>query len=118
VCGTPGLTWVPQVNLKGDAAQLLEPGAAKANGHAAPAAPAAAPAGASSPQAAASPAGAAGDSWDEEQELALIKALKVIGKDVEDRWRHVAELVPGKSKAECFRRFKALKDAHKAKRSG
>jgi DnaJ family protein C protein 2 len=61
---------------------------------------------------------AASEAWNEEQELALVKALKIVSKDVEDRWLHVAELVPGKSKAECFKRFKALKEAHKAKRSG
>lgn len=100
-----------QVTLKGEAVQLLDPLAAAAAA-AAPAAPAAAPA------AAAAPAPAAGDAWNEEQELALVKALKTVGKDAEDRWGQVAALVPGKSKADCFKRFKALKEAHKAKRAG
>lgn len=30
----------------------------------------------------------------------------------------VAALVPGKTKAQCFKRFKELKEAHKAKKSG
>ena len=30
----------------------------------------------------------------------------------------VAALVPGKTKAQCFKRFKELKDAHKAKKAG
>ena len=42
------------------------------------------------------------------------KALKAVSKDVEDRWGQVAALVPGKTKAQCFKRFKELKEAHKA----
>ena len=42
----------------------------------------------------------------------------MVGKDVEDRWGGVAELVPGKTKAQCFKRFKEMKDAHKAKKAG
>lgn len=162
-----------QVNLKGDAAQLLEPGAVPAAAAAAPvpAAPAA--------PAAAAPAvvSAASGDWSEVQELALVKALKQVGKDAEDRWgqvraglvwgvrlvqgtcaacvwwlvaalhllwqlaaallsrappgcghrapcppcpsnRQVSALVPGKTKAQCFKRFKELKDAHKAKKTG
>ncbi|KAL4449534.1 hypothetical protein ABPG77_007178 [Micractinium sp. CCAP 211/92] len=101
-----------QVNLKGEAAQLLEPGlatAAAAAGSAA--APAAAAAGTAAPAAVAS---AASGEWTEEQELALVKALKTVGKDAEDRWGQVAALVPGKTKAQCFRRFKELKESHKA----
>lgn len=30
----------------------------------------------------------------------------------------VAALVPGKTKAQCFKRFKELKEAHKAKKAG
>lgn len=76
-----------QVNLKGEAAQLLEPGlatAAAAAGSAA--APAAAAAGTAAPAAVAS---AASGGWTEEQELALVKALKTVGKDAEDRWGQV-----------------------------
>ncbi|PRW60561.1 dnaJ-like protein subfamily C member 2-like [Chlorella sorokiniana] len=104
-----------QVNLKGEAAVLLEPGAAAAApaaGAAAPAAPAAAGA------APATVVSAASGEWSEEQELALVKALKQVGKDAEDRWGQVAALVPGKTKAQCFKRFKELKEAHKAKKSG
>ncbi|KAK2078664.1 hypothetical protein QBZ16_003504 [Prototheca wickerhamii] len=56
--------------------------------------------------------------WSESEELALIKALKVVKKDAEDRWAAVAELVPGKTKAQCFLRFKEMKAAHKAKAGG
>jgi DnaJ family protein C protein 2 len=95
------------VNLKGEAAKLLEPGAVP---QPAPAAPATAAA----PVAAA----AGGDEWSEEQELALVKALKAVGKDVEDRWGQVAALVPGKGKAECFKKFKAMKEAHRSAKKG
>ena len=56
--------------------------------------------------------------WSEEQELALVKALKVFGRDVEDRWDRISEAVPGKSKAQCFRRFKELRETFRAKKSG
>ena len=49
--------------------------------------------------------------WTKDQELALVKALKAIGKDVSDRWGQIAEHVPGKTKAECFRRFKELRQS-------
>ena len=52
------------------------------------------------------------------QELALVKALKAVGKEVEDRWGGVAALVPGKTKAQCFKRFKELKEGFKAKKGG
>ncbi len=53
--------------------------------------------------------------WTEAQELALIKALKVVRKEVPDRWEVVSSLVPGRTKADCFTRFKQMKAAHKAK---
>ncbi|KAI7843108.1 hypothetical protein COHA_003279 [Chlorella ohadii] len=106
-----------QVNLKGDAAVLLEPGLAAAA--AAPAGgAAAAPAAAAAAPAPATVVSAASGEWSEEQELALVKALKQVGKDAEDRWGQVAALVPGKTKAQCFKRFKELKEAHKAKKAG
>lgn len=94
-----------QVNLKGDAARQLEPSAAAA---AAPATPV--PAAATNGSAAA----AGGEEWSEAQVVELVKALKVVTKDVDDRWKHVAELVPGKSKADCFKKFKAMKEAHRS----
>lgn len=75
---------VLQVNLKGDAAQLLEPGLATA-APAAGAAPAA-------PAAAAVTSASSGE-WSEEQELALVKALKTVGKDAEDRWGQVRRVL-------------------------
>ena len=32
------------------------------------------------------------------------------------RWDRVAELVPGKSKAQCFKRFKEMRDAHRSRK--
>ena len=54
--------------------------------------------------------------WGPESEQALVKALKTVGKDVEDRWSKVAELVPGHSAAACQTKFKALKAAHSSKK--
>lgn len=53
--------------------------------------------------------------WNKEQEMALVKALKEIGRDVEDRWDRIAEVVPGKSKSECFKKFKELRETFKNK---
>lgn len=33
------------------------------------------------------------------------------------RWERIATVVEGKSKAQCFKRFKELKDAFKAKKT-
>ncbi len=55
--------------------------------------------------------------WTEEQEVALVKALKVVDKAASDRWEQVSLLVPGKSKAACFRRFKELKENFRAKKA-
>lgn len=59
---------------------------------------------------------AAGE-WAEEQEVALVKALKLVDKAASDRWEQVAAMVPGKSKAACFRRFKELKENFRAKKT-
>lgn len=55
--------------------------------------------------------------WLEEQELALVQALKQFGKELPDRWERIAAVVPGKSKAACFKRFKELKEVFKAKKA-
>ena len=52
------------------------------------------------------------------QRLALVRALKTHGKELADRWDRVAGEVEGKSRAECVRRFKALKEGLKAKKAG
>lgn len=55
--------------------------------------------------------------WTEEQELALVQALKQFGKELPDRWERISTVVPGKSKAACFKRFKELKEVFKAKKA-
>ena len=55
--------------------------------------------------------------WSEEQQLALVAAMKKFGKDTPERWDRVAEVVPGKGKADCFKRFKALRDSVRAKKA-
>ena len=115
-----------EVKLVGEAAKVLAPSsataaAAKANGStsaspskaAADAAPADAPASSSSPPV--SPAPADAPAWTEEQELALVRALKAHGKELgAERWAKVSEAVPGQSAAACLRRFKELKAAVKS----
>lgn len=39
-----------------------------------------------------------GDSWSQEQQKCLEKALKEIGKDIPNRWDRIAEQVPNKNK--------------------
>jgi DnaJ family protein C protein 2 len=56
--------------------------------------------------------------WSEEQELALVQALKQFGKELPDRWERIAAIVPGKGKAACFKRFKELRDVFRAKKDG
>ena len=38
------------------------------------------------------------------------------GKELPDRWEQVSALVPGKSKAQCFKRFKEMREAFRAKK--
>lgn len=52
--------------------------------------------------------------WTKEQELDLVKALKAVGKDVSDRWEKISERVSGKTKAECFKRFKELRETFRS----
>ena len=56
--------------------------------------------------------------WSEEQEAALVKAMKQFGKELEDRWERVSEVVPGKSKVQCFKRFKELRELFRSKKGG
>lgn len=132
---------VQQVNLAGEAA-TISPGlvndpsssssstatAAAAAGNSSSSnssssAPAAAGSGADAAPAAAAaskPKKVVADSgeWSEEQELALVQALKQFGKELPDRWERISAVVPGKSKAACFKRFKELKEVFKAKKAG
>jgi DnaJ family protein C protein 2 len=56
--------------------------------------------------------------WSAAEELLLVKALKEVAKDAEDRWDQVAAAVGTKSKVACGRRFKEMKQKFKAKKTG
>jgi hypothetical protein len=58
-----------------------------------------------------------GVAWTPAEEVALVKALKDVPKDVSDRWDRVAAAVKTKSKAACARRFKEMKESYKAKKA-
>jgi DnaJ family protein C protein 2 len=99
------------------AAASSQPAAAAAappatNGHSAPRPPLAP---AAPPPAAKVVVSAESGEWTKAQELALVQAMKQCGKDLSDRWGAVADMVPGKTKAQCFKRFKELKEMHKGK---
>jgi DnaJ family protein C protein 2 len=119
-----------QVKLAGEAATTLVPNGNSSSSSATGAAAAASSSSAASDSTQAEPAAAAAaaakpkkvvaDSgvWNEEQELALVQALKQFGKELPDRWERISGVVPGKSKAACFKRFKELKEVFKAKKTG
>ncbi|EFJ31935.1 hypothetical protein SELMODRAFT_87098 [Selaginella moellendorffii] len=56
------------------------------------------------------------DAWSETQELALVKALKTFPKETAQRWERIAAAVPGKSKAQCFKKFAALRENFRSKK--
>lgn len=60
----------------------------------------------------------ASDEWSEEQQLALVAAMKIHGKELPDRWERIARTVNGKTKAQCFKRFKELRENFRAKKQG
>lgn len=45
-----------------------------------------------------------------------MQALKKFGKEDKERWEHVAQEVPGQSKAACMRRFKELRESFRSKK--
>ncbi|GJP54431.1 hypothetical protein CLOM_g13516 [Closterium sp. NIES-68] len=61
---------------------------------------------------------AAVDVWSDGQEVALVKALKAFPKDTDKRWDRIAAAVPGKSKAQCFKKFSELRQSFRSKKSG
>ena len=54
---------------------------------------------------------ASNGSWTETEDKALVSALKTFSKDTPKRWDKVADAVPGRSKAQCFKRFTELRDS-------
>ncbi|KAF6264387.1 DnaJ-domain-containing protein [Scenedesmus sp. NREL 46B-D3] len=109
------------VNITGEAAAVLVPGAADSSGSTPSSSR-----GNSRPSSATAAAAvgvkkvvsADSGEWNEEQELALVQALKQFGKELPDRWERIAGVVPGKGKAACFKRFKELRDVFRAKKDG
>ena len=55
--------------------------------------------------------------WTEEQDKFLAKAMEAVPKTASmkdaDRWKKVAECVPGKDAKQCFERFKSLRENFK-----
>lgn len=51
-----------------------------------------------------------GEEWSEAQEVSLVKAIKAFPKDTANRWDRIATAVPGKNKAQCFKKFAALRE--------
>ncbi|KAG0583647.1 hypothetical protein KC19_3G151700 [Ceratodon purpureus] len=52
--------------------------------------------------------------WTETEDKSLVSALKTFPKDTPKRWDKVAEAVPGRSKAQCFKRFSELRDSFRS----
>lgn len=105
-----------EVNLRGDAAQVLgqnEHAKIIVDAHSAGDATTGAP---PPPPASSTDALSNGDVWNSTEELALVKALKEVPKDASDRWEQVSAAVGTKSKAACARRFKEMKQSYKAKK--
>merc|ERR1712166_775275 len=58
------------------------------------------------------------DVWNSEQDQQLQKGLTMFPSSIEknERWSSISDEVTGKSKKECVERFKAIRDALKAKK--
>ncbi|KAL1566420.1 dnaJ subfamily C member 2-like [Salvia divinorum] len=61
--------------------------------------------------------GADQDSWSVVQERALVQALKTFPKDTNQRWERVAAAVPGKTVAQCKKKFASLKENFRSKKN-
>ena len=48
--------------------------------------------------------------WTLDQQVALETALRSIDKTTDDRWKKIAEAVPGKTMKDCVRRYKQIKE--------
>jgi len=62
-------------------------------------------------------AGPDADGWLEGQVAALVAAMKKFGKAEPDRWSKIATAVPGKTPAQCVKRFKSLRSSVRAKKA-
>ena len=58
------------------------------------------------------------DVWTEEQDSLLQEMLRKFPSDMDknERWKSIAQGVPGKTKKDCVERFKAIRDAVKQKK--
>lgn len=56
------------------------------------------------------------DHWSEVQVTALVKACKSFPKDTAQRWERIAAAVPGKTKAQCMRKFAELRENFRNKK--
>lgn len=54
--------------------------------------------------------------WTETEDRVLVSALKTFPKDTLKRWVKIADAVPGRSKAQCFKRFSELRDSFRSSR--
>jgi len=50
------------------------------------------------------------EAWNSDQQAAFEAALKSTPKEVEDRWEVIASKVPGKTKKDCVKRFKEIRE--------
>ena len=66
---------------------------------------------------AAAVAGAATDVWSASQQACFEDALRTVSKDAPDRWAVVAGRVPGKTRAQCFARYKMILEHIKSKKA-
>ncbi|XP_068660931.1 uncharacterized protein [Aristolochia californica] len=57
------------------------------------------------------------DVWSATQEKALIQALKAFPKETNQRWERVAAAVPGKTVNQCKKKFAALKENFRSKKT-
>ncbi|CAK9271303.1 unnamed protein product [Sphagnum jensenii] len=55
--------------------------------------------------------------WSDIQEVALVKAIKAFPKDTDKRWDRIASAVPGKTKAQCFKKFAELRENFRSKKT-
>ena len=62
-------------------------------------------------------AAAGEDEWSEGQEVALVKALKAFPKETPARWERIMQAVPGKTKAQCFKKFQTMRESFRAKKA-
>eukprot|EP00897_Mesotaenium_endlicherianum_P009319 jgi/Mesen1/8415/ME000471S07730 len=60
--------------------------------------------------------GSDGEAWSEAQEVALVRALKAFPKDTDKRWERICAAVPGKTKAQCMRKFSSLRESFRSKK--